>query len=447
SMKRDVEKELIAWKKQDGRTPLIIRGARQVGKSFTVEKFGRANFQNTIVVNFEETPDAKSCFETLDVQSIIKQLELLYGQAITPGSTLVFLDEIQNCPQAIKALRYFKEKLQNLHVIAAGSLLEFVLEDEEMPISFPVGRVRFLTMKPLSFREFLCAIGQEQWEEYFETMTLQDSKSDGLHTQLLRFVRDYFLIGGMPAVVNAYLKSQSFLEVIREQKALLDVYRLDLAKYGQKREFAHLQKLFESCPHFVAKNFRYSKIDPESTNPSREYKNALRKLSQANIIAPVHATAANGIPLKAEENEKKFKLLFLDVGLLQCALEVDPSVFTQTAFQQVNSGVLAEQFTGQELLAYVDPYMDFHLFFWETEKQGSAEVDYLINYHGKIVPIEVKAGKSVRLTSLNQFMKLKPAPIGVHVSANVLSFKDRVLSVPFYLIKEIPRLLKTLEAG
>jgi uncharacterized protein len=440
-MKRDIEKELVKWKEKEDRTPLIIRGARQVGKSYTVEEFGKKCFRNTLVVNFEEKNEAKNCFESLDIQTILKLLEYLYGSQIIPGETLLFLDEIQLCPQAIKALRYFKEKLPGLHVIAAGSLLEFVLEDEETPISFPVGRVRFLNMKPLSFSEYLEAIGQGKWREALESVSLDQPLPDAFHGHLMQFVRDYFLIGGMPAAVKSHVKSHSHIETLREQKALLDMYRLDLAKYGKKKEFAHLQKLFETSPEFVGKHFRYSKIDPESTNPAREYKYALRKLGQANLIFPVHATAANGIPLKAEENEKKFKLLFLDIGLLQCALEIDSAVFTTTSFYQVNAGDLAEQFVGQELLAYNDYYLDSHLFFWETEKGGSAQVDYVTNYHGKVVPIEVKAGKTKHLTSLGIFMKNKLIPVGLHISINPLSFRNGILSVPFYLIKEIPRLL------
>jgi predicted AAA+ superfamily ATPase len=438
----------LQWKEKEDRTPLIIRGARQVGKSFTIEEFGKKHFQNMLVVNFEEKPEAKNCFESLDVQVIIKQLGYLYGTLIVPEATLLFLDEIQMCPQAIKALRYFKEKLPTLHVIAAGSLLEFVLEDEETPITFPVGRVRFLNMKPLSFREFLEAIGQGQWQEALMTISLESPLQEAFHKLLMQFVRDYFLVGGMPAAVRAYIKSQSYVETLREQKALLDIYRLDLAKYGKKKEFAHLQQLFESCPEMVAKHFRYSKIDPESTNPSREYKYALRKLNQAGLIYSVHSTAANGIPLKAEANEKKFKLIFLDIGLLQCALEVDSAVFTTTlSFPQVNSGTLAEQFVGQELLAYTDCYLDSHLFFWETDKSGSAEVDYVMNYYGKVIPIEVKAGKKGHFGSLAQFMEKKSPPIGLHISVNPLSFKNRILTVPFYLIKEIPRLLlRTLDS-
>lgn len=444
-MKRDVETELILWKNKKERTPLIIKGARQVGKSYTIEDFGRKNFEKLIVVNFEEKKEAISCFESLDVHTILKHLGYLYGTTITPGHTLLFLDEIQMCPQAIKALRYFKEKLPTLHVIAAGSLLEFILEDEDNPLSFPVGRVRFLNMKPLSFREFLRAIGQGQWEEAIENTTLSTPLSEEFHHLLMQFVRDYFLVGGMPAAVNAYIQSQSYIEAIHEQRAILDIYRLDLAKYGKKNEFAHLQKLFERSPFFVARHFRYSKIDPESTNPAREYKNALRKLNQANIILFVHATSANGLPLKAEESEKKFKLLFLDVGLLQCSLEIDPSMFKSASFHQVNAGVIAEQYVGQEWLAYADCYLEPHLHFWETEKSGSAaEVDYVTNIAGKIVPIEVKAGQSSKLGSLHQFMKVKSSQMGIHISTNPLSFKNDIISIPFYMIKEIPRLLKTI---
>lgn len=444
-MKRAVEKELLQWKDKEDRTPLIIRGARQVGKSFTVENFGKSHFQNFLKVDFEEKPEAMSCFESLDVQTILKQLGLLYGTILVPGTTLLFLDEIQLCPQAIMSLRYFKEKLPALHVIAAGSLLEFVLEDDENPISFPVGRVRFLNMKPLSFSEFLEAIGEGQWKEALGNISIENPLSETFHSLLIQFVRDYFLVGGMPAAIKAYQESQSYIEALYVQKALIDIYRLDLAKYGKKKEFAHLQRLFEVCPELVAKHFRYSKIDSEAANPSRDYKYALRKLHQANLISPVHATAANGLPLKAEENEKKFKILLLDIGLLQCSLEVDPVLYTSTAFHQINAGALAEQFVGQELLAYTDCYLDSHLFFWETEKGGTAQVDFVTNYYGKVVPIEVKAGKKGQLTSLRMFMEKKPAPIGLHISIKPLNFKNQVLSVPFYLIKEIPRLLKQLQ--
>lgn len=442
-MKRAIEQELLAWKDKKDRSPLIIRGARQVGKSYTVEVFGKENFEELLIVNFEENPRAKSCFDSLDVETILKQLGYLYGVVITPLKTLLFLDEIQLCPQAIRALRYFKEKLPLLHVIAAGSLLEFVLENENTPLSFPVGRVRFLNMKPLTFREFMQAIGQGQWEQLLQETDFHKTIPEEFHRHLLEFVREYFLIGGMPAAIRTYLNTRSYVEVQREHRALLDIYRLDLAKYGQKKEFSHLQKLFDQAPFFVAKHFRYSKIDPESTNPAREYKNALRKLQQAGLILPVYATSANGLPLKAEVNEKKFKLLFLDIGLLQTALGIDPSIFGNSTFHQVNSGALAEQFVGQEWLSYADCYSEPSLFFWETEKKGnSAEIDFLSHLFGTMLPIEVKAGQKGSLRSLAQFLEVKKQPLGLHISSAPLSLRNKILSIPFYLIKEVPRILE-----
>lgn len=440
-MKRHAKQALLEWKEQEERTPLIIRGARQVGKSYLVEEFGRQHFDHILTVNFEELPEACSCFEVLNVQTIIKKLNFLFKEPLLPGKTLLFLDEIQICPNAIRSLRYFHEKLPGLHVIAASSLLEFVLEDEEEPLAFPVGRVRFLNMKPLSFLEFLEALGQKQWIEAIQTATDRDPISQDFHNLLMRFVRDYYLIGGMPKAILSYTKNNSYLEAIRTQTALLDLYRLDLGKYGKKKEFPYLQRLFEKAPLFVAQHFRYSKIDPESSNPARTYKESLHKLDLAGLITPIHATAANGLPLRSEENEKKFKLLFLDIGLLQCALGVDPESFITSA--SIHEGVLAEQFVGQEMITYVDPYLQRRLFFWDRQKTGgSAEVDYVVNLQTQIVPIEVKAGKTGRLRSLKQFLETKPAKLGVQISDSILKLESNILTVPFYMVSQLERLIK-----
>ena len=255
-------------------------------------------------MNFEEQPLAATCFELLDIKEILKRLNYVYGQELIAGKSLLFLDEIQCCPQALKALRYFKEKLPELHIIAAGSLLEFILDEEEL--AFPVGRIRFINMKPLSFIEFLQAISQEQLLKLIEQASLEQPIPNDFHNHLLKFVKDYFLIGGMPQCINMFNQTKTYTEVLRSQAALLDVYRLDLGKYGRARQFPYLQRLFERAPELVAQHFRYSKIDPEASNPARDYKEAIRKLQQANIINSVHATSANGIPLRSEKNEKKF---------------------------------------------------------------------------------------------------------------------------------------------
>lgn len=440
-MKRTLEKDLLEWKNSSEHPPLIVRGARQVGKSYLIESFGIKNFANLVVVNFDEKPYLTTCFDSLEVSSILSRLSQLTGQVIIPGETLLFFDEIQNCLPALKSLRYFKEKIPQLHVIAAGSFLEFVLEDEK-DISFPVGRVQFLNMRPMSFMEFLEAIGQSGLNEILSTVTIDKPLPEQLHRHLLNYVRDFFFIGGMPGVVEKFSKNLSYHDTQRVQASILDFYRLDLAKYGKKSQYKNLEYLFNKVPDFVGQHFKYSKIDPHSPNPSREYKYSLHKLNLARIIHLVHATGANGLPLQAEIDEKKFKLFFLDIGLLQYALEVDPTKSALSPLVDIHRGILAEQFVAQELLAYIDPYIDRHLFFWDRQKKGSsAEIDFVMNISGYIVPIEVKAGSSNKMKSLQQFLDTKPAKIGVRISEANLSFENRILSIPFYLMSQLPRFI------
>ncbi len=439
-MKRFIEQNLIAWKNTSDRLPLILRGARQVGKSYTVEQFGKENFSNTVVVNFEESAVLASAFETFEMPRILRTLESLTNQEITPGKTLLFLDEIQLCVPALKSLRYFREKLPELHVIAAGSFLEFVLEDEK-EVSFPVGRVQFCNMMPLSFIEFLYAIGQSGLHSIIESASLQNPVPEAIHAHLLRFVRDFFFIGGMPRIVAKFSQKSSFLDCQHAQSAILDLYRLDLAKYSKKQQYKNLHVLFDQIPEFVGQHFKYSKIDTNSANPARDYKIALHKLELARLIHKVSDTDANGLPLRAQVDSSKFKVFFLDIGLLQYALEIDTNDLI-TPLADIHRGALAEQFVAQELLVYTDPYLEKHLFFWQRDKKGSsAEVDFLVSLSGKMIPIEVKAGKSGSLRSLHQFLATKPANIGVKISEAPLSFERNILSVPFYMISQLPRLL------
>lgn len=442
-MKREVEKELLEWKNKSDRLPLIIRGARQVGKSYTVERFGLTHFSNLLVVNFEEKPVFGSCFETLEILSILNKLSNLAGVEIVPGKTLLFLDEIQNCLPALKALRYFKEKMPSLHVIAAGSFLEFVFE-EEKELSFPVGRVQFLNMKPLSFKEYLIAIGQEGLCNAIETTSVEKPFPELLHEHLVRFVRDFFFVGGMPAVVTQFIQHHSYLQCQRTQASILDFYQLDLAKYARKNQYKNLHLLFRRIPEFVGQHFKFSKIDPEAANPARDYKEALHKLELARLVHRVHSSDGNGPPLFAGMDSKKFKVFYLDIGLLQYALELDEADRLST-LSDIHRGTLAEQFVAQELLAYVDPYLDRHLFFWERDKQGStAEVDFLVNVAGRIIPIEVKAGKSGKIKSLQIFLATKSTQVGVKISEAPLSFEKGVLCLPFYLISQLPRLISEI---
>jgi predicted AAA+ superfamily ATPase len=438
-MFRLLEDKLKAWKDDTFRMPLLLRGARQVGKSFLVEKFGKENFESVVIVNFDANPEYCACFEALDPQLIIQKIELLSNQTITSGKTLLFLDEIQNCPKAIMALRYFKEKWPSLHVIGAGSLLEFTLEDEDF--SFPVGRVQFIYVRPLSFKEFLIANNTIHLPGLIENASLKNPIENVIHDHLIKYVKQYYLVGGMPAAIAVFLKTKSFLKSREMQALILQTYQNDFGKYAKKSEHRYLQLLFEKTPNLIGQQFKYSKIDPEAN--SRELKKALRLLGKAGIVHQVHATSAAGIPLKFHQNEQKFKMLFLDIGLIQQVNQIDPEKIWSEDLTQINAGMMAEQFVGEEFLAYGEFYEQKELFFWDREKSGSeAEVDYVISIGSQIIPVEVKAGKTGRLRSLKLFMKEKKSPLGIRICQNPLSYEDGILSVPFYMIEQIPRLVK-----
>ena len=437
-MRRTIEPILKKWRDQPDRMPLLLRGARQVGKSFTVEKFGRENFDLLVTCNFEFRPELVKCFDSLDPRSICTKLEVAFKIRIVPGKTLLFLDEIQNCPAAITALRYFKEQMPQLHVIAAGSLLEFALHEEQF--SFPVGRIQFLYLKPLSFYEYLMSQNHDRLLELMNEVSLERPLEPFIHNQLLQHLREYFLIGGMPAAVRSFLENRSFIECQTVLASLLETYRSDFPKYATKAQYKNLQLFFERAPALVCRHFKYSHISSE--HRAQDLKVALEQLGWAGLLNKIVATSASGIPLHMHSKENKFKLLFLDAGLVNCANKLDMQVAWEQDFLQINAGALAEQFVGQELLAYANPYMQAQLYYWSREKKGAAaEVDYLIQEGEAILPIEVKAGTTGSLKSLAQFLAEKDAPFGIRISQHPLSFHDRVLSIPLYLISQMPRLL------
>jgi len=450
-MDRDIEKDLLLWKQQADHMPILLRGARQVGKSYVVEKFGRAHFDNILIINFELQPELCRCFETLHPHDILANLSLLMHHKIEPGKTLLFLDEIQDCPNAIRALRYFKEQLPELHVIGAGSLLEFTLNEADFRM--PVGRVQSLYLKPLSFKEYLKAIGYLDLREFIEQVDFKKSIANPIHQELLKQVRNYMSLGGMPSVLKAYLSSESielsntsrsfdFNKCQLQQTILLSNYRQDFGKYAKLTQISHLQRVFEKAPGLVGDHFKYSKVDADAR--SQQIKTALELLRNAGLIYPIYSTTASGIPLISLMNEKKFKILFLDVGLMVRASHVEAELLLENIIL-VNRGAIAEQFVGQELLAYTPSFEEARLYFWCREKKSSmAEVDFIITVGSKIIPIEVKAGSTGQLKSLHLLMHEKDLKMGIRVSQQPLSFNGQILSVPIYMVSEISRLVKIL---
>ena len=441
-MKRDMERDLFNWKERKDRLPLLLRGARQVGKSYIVEEFGKKAFKNIVIVNFEFRPELKQCFTTLDPVEIINKLQLLMGENIEAEKTLLFLDEIQECPNAIMALRYFKEKHDRLAVIGAGSLMEFALNSSDFKM--PVGRIQFIYLEPLSFGEFLTASGNELLRSHLRGIRLNSVFDDAVHQKLMDLLRIYLIVGGMPAVVKEYLESRNFLNCQRIQNSLLQAYRNDFGKYAKSSELKYLQKVLDEAPRLVGNRIKYSNVDPHSK--SRDIKQALNLLKLAGIVCPIYATAASGLPLGAQVNEMKFKLNFLDVGLMQNACGLQAELTLTNNFFMINAGAVTEQLIGQELRAYFDCYLKCGLFFWARDKKSSsAEVDYVVAVDSLILPVEVKAGKTGTLKSLKLFIEEKKSLFGVRFSQEKLSLHDKVLTLPLYMAEQMKRLAR--EAG
>ncbi len=428
---------LKRWKNEKRRKPLIIRGARQVGKTWLVKDFGRKDFKRFVEINFEFQARMKSCFSTLDPHEIIQKIELNANVDIIPGETLLFLDEIQECPRALKALRYFHEKMPELHVIAAGSLLEFVMDAER--ISFPVGRVQNIYLGPLSFGEFLTARGERKVRNYLKSVRIEDSITESIHEKCTSILRDYLFLGGMPDAIADWLETGKLSKTDELHQALLQNYRHDFGKYGRRVDINLLEEIFTKAPGLVGGKFKYSRIDRQIN--SRDVKKSLGLLIKAQVIHKIITTSGSGLPLRAHCNEKFFKILFLDVGLLQGSMGISKQTYLSESLIAVYKGLVAEQFVGQELLALQKPYEEPSLFFWHREARGSAaEVDYLWQSGEWILPVEVKAGKTGSLKSLRLFLAEKEAPFGIRFSLHPLSFNDSVLSIPLYCMEAMPAL-------
>lgn len=438
-MDRDIEKNLLKWKDEKHPMPLLLRGARQVGKSYTIEKFGRTSFDNIVIINFELQPEMKACFDTLEPKDILNIIFLLTQQKIEPKKTLLFLDEIQDCPNAIRSLRYFKEKLPQLHVIGAGSLLEFTVNSEDFRM--PVGRVQSLYLKPLSFKEYLVGSGNKALRDFLEKIDLTTPIATPIHDRLLKLIHEYTIVGGMPAVLNSFFSQNNHSECQIIQTALLNTYRQDFGKYAKKTDHRYLQRLFEKIPGLVGETFKYSKVDPDMR--SRDLKEALYMLQNAGLVYPIYSTGAAKIPLASSINEKKFKILFLDIGLVTRTGKLAMDLLLNHDLHLANRGMLAEQFVGQELLAYTSVYEESELYFWSREQRSStAEVDFITTVDTNIIPIEVKAGTTGHLKSLKLFMKERESLVGVRFSKLPLSYTDNILSLPLYLVSEMQRLIK-----
>jgi uncharacterized protein len=395
-MKRFIDQKLIEWQSRLRRKPLLLRGARQVGKTHSVEKFGRDNFKNLAVVNLERNPDWHRVFiDNFDARRITADLEILLRQKIVPGDTLLFIDEIQSCPQAIIALRYFYEELPDLHVIAAGSLLEFALKD----IPVPVGRIQFLNVHPLSFAEYLYATGNNQAAK--TVLDRPEAVSPTVHEFLINELRRFFFIGGMPESVLAYIKTGSIQESFDVHAEICETYRLDFAKYSPQTDKHCLNTILTTVAQSVGQQIKYARLGTGYSNPT--LKKAFDLLCLAGIIRKVPSVDPSGLPLGVRASDKIFKTLMVDIGLMRYLTGMPVDVeYTRTDLLDIYRGAVAEQFVGQELVLS----QHGEVYYWSRPaKSSSAEVDYVAAIKGEIYPLEVKSGATGRLKSLQLFLK------------------------------------------
>lgn len=425
-MNRHVDLSLRQWMESGRRKPLIIRGARQVGKTYSVREFGQANFDRLAAIDLERNRNLHAVFSgDLDPKRILAELEIFLDVKITPGRTLLFLDEIQSCPPALMALRYFHEEYPHLHVVAAGSLLEFAMSE----ISFPVGRIQFLDMHPMTFAEYLLAIGKEQAAEI--VLSPPGPVPESTHELLLNHLRDYCFIGGMPESVRTYAETGSLKEAFAVHGELVESFRQDFAKYSPRVDNQCLNGVLAGVARNVGNQVIYSRLTGGFSHHTN--KRAFDVLRMAKIITRVPAASPSGLPLSATASDRKAKAVMLDVGLWQSLSGISPDMeYPKSDLLDIHRGALAEQLVGQEMLAALNT--DLH--YWARGARGStAEVDYLVVVDGAIVPVEVKSGASGRLRSMHLLLVEHPdIPRGVVFSSRKYSElpKQRLRFIPLY---------------
>lgn len=451
-MNRTLLSYLKKWMTSEDRKPMVIRGARQVGKTWIVRHLANECKKELIELNLEKHPSYASLFNTNDSSQILINLSTITNKQIDPKNSLLFLDEIQAAPELFAKLRWLAEDLPELAVVAAGSLLEFILENHSF--SVPVGRITYAYIEPLSFEEFLLANDKMPLHDYIHSYHFDITIPDIIHEQLSNLFREYILVGGMPAVVSSWIKERSLQRINQIQHDLLATYRDDFAKYKGRIDIERLDEVMTATPKMLGQKFVYSRVNPSAQ--ANTIKHVLDLLSKARVCNRIASTAANGIPLAAEVDEKYFKVNFLDTGLCCASLGLGlAQIRSVTEIDMINNGGIAEQVTGQLLKTIEEPYIEPMSYYWRRDESGSnAEVDYIMQHGNKVIALEVKAGSAGKLKSLHLFMALKKysAAARIYSGHPNITFVDvknsagdpvqyKLISIPFYLLGQIHRLL------
>jgi len=426
-MDRNIDLKLSDWKTQAFRKPLIIRGARQVGKTYSVSTFGKTCFESFIKLDFERNRSIHKIFnQDLSVQQIIRDIEIFSEQKITAGKTLLFFDEIQECERALLSLRYFYEDMPELHVIAAGSMLEFALGK----VSFPVGRVSFEWMMPMTFYEVLKASQKDMLADQLPCISDFRPVSEFVHQKIIDQLKIYFLTGGMPEAVKRYCQTGSLSDSFAVHEEIFQAYLQSLVKYYRRADIDSLDHIMRTAPSFVGSQIKYTRLDPDRR--IEKTKASLQILENALILQIIRSSNANALPLSVGLAAKKMKPLFLDIGLMQYHSGVQPmDVMAANDLSHLYRGALAEQFIGQEMYA-AGGAENQKMYYWARDKKNSsAEIDYLYVKDGNIFPIEVKSGPKGKLKSLHIFLEEHPNIETGCVMSPVAFERQRVENIVF----------------
>lgn len=437
-MERLILKDLIAWKNSPYRKPLILKGVRQVGKTWILKEFGNRCYENTAYFNFDENEEYKQFFETSkDVNRILQNLMFASGQSIKPEKTLIIFDEVQDCPKVINSMKYFCENAPEYHIACAGSLLGIALAK---PSSFPVGKVNFMQIDPMTFTEFLTANGDENLVKYMESIERIEPLPDAFFNPLYEKLKMYYVTGGMPESVLMWTQARDVSAMQNTLSDIIDAYERDFAKHPDVSEFLKISMIWKSIPSQLArenKKFLY-KVVKEGAR-AREYENALQWLVDARLVHKIYRSSTPGLPMGACDDLSAFKIYLADVGVLRRLAQLAPTAFTEgnrlfTEFK----GSLTENFVLQTLLTQFEVTPRY----W-AQNNPPYEVDFLIQRENEIFPVEVKAEGNIRSKSLKKFKELFPDKVKLRVrfSLDNLKLDDDVLNIPLFMADHTDRLL------
>ena len=434
-MERYILNDLIKWKNSKYRKPLILKGARQVGKTYILKQFGKNNYEGVAYFNFDHDEDLYNLFtNTKNPKRILEQLSFIYGKAILPEKTLIIFDEIQECPDALNSLKYFQEEANEYHIVCAGSLLGIRLSHT----SFPVGKVDFLNMYPMTFTEFLLADNCKNLVDYMETITQIENIPDIFFNQLEEKLKAYFIIGGMPEVVQVWVNEKNMELVNKVQENILRAYESDFSKHTQDSEANKISLIWNSIPSQLAKEnkkFLYQTIKQGAR--AREYENSLNWLNDANLIYKVYNITKPDFPLKAYNDLSSFKIYMNDVGLLRKMANLDSRIVVQgnKLFEEFK-GAFTENFVLNMLNTTLDTLPNYYLF-------DRHKIDFIIQYKNEIIPIEVKANRTSNNISLTKYNQKFNNKVSIRFSMNNLKKDEKVINIPLFLIEYLENILKS----